>query len=129
MSGPLIPCGFFLQDTGQLYLQEALDCETTSSYTLTVTANNSLSSCPLSASVDVVISVNDINDNRPAFSQDVYNATVNESIAISSPLLDVVATDDDKNVSWSVSYRIKLWQCPILVPCSLPTMTCCTVSS
>ena len=87
------------QGTGQLYLLEELDCEATGSYSLTVTANNSLSKCPLSSSVEVVVTVNDVNDNSPVFSEEVYNTTVAESIAISSTLLTIRAEDADKNVS------------------------------
>lgn len=99
---------------GNLFLIEELDCETTSSYTLTVTANNSLSICPKSASVTVSISVNDINDNSPVFTEDSYSIELFENITIPSPVLTIRATDGDKNVS-----------CPVhLQPCQttiLPT--------
>lgn len=101
----LLPCPLSLlmlsQDTGQLYLLEELDCEATGSYSLTVTANNSLTKCPLSSSVEVVIIVNDVNDNSPEFSEETYNTTVAENIAISSTLLTLLAEDNDKNVSRS----------------------------
>lgn len=78
---------------------EELDCETTSSYTLTVTANNSLSVCPKSASVTVFVSVNDINDNSPMFTEDSYYIELFENITIPSTVLTIEATDGDKIVS------------------------------
>lgn len=106
---------------------EELDCETTSSYTLTVTANNSLSVCPKSASVTVSITVNDINDNSPVFTEDSYYIELFENITIPSPVLTIEARDGDKNVSCPVHL-------PHLQPCqttpppphSHQTMTCCT---
>ena len=43
--------------------------------------------------------VTDINDNAPVLSQDVYVATVPENVGISHTLLDIDATDYDKEVS------------------------------
>lgn len=78
---------------------EELDCEATSSYTLTVTANNSLSTCPKSASVTVSVAVNDVNDNSPMFTEDSYYIELFENITIPSDILTIEATDGDKIVS------------------------------
>lgn len=88
---------FTIDNNGNLFLMEELDCETTSSYTLTVTANNSLSVCPKSASVTVSITVNDINDNSPMFTEDSYYIELFENITIPSPVLTIEARDGDKN--------------------------------
>lgn len=70
---------------------------------ITITANNSLSICPLSSTVDVLVIVNDVNDNSPILSQDMYNTTVFENITIGQTILTVSATDADKNVSHSLT--------------------------
>ena len=113
-----------LQETGQLFLLEELDCETTTSYSLTITANNSLSVCPLSSSVDILVTVGDVNDNPPILSQESYNTTIPENSLIATPILSISATDADKTVS------LKFTQNPQPhVPTfhSLPTMSCSTV--
>ena len=87
-----------LQSTGQLYLQEELDRERVASYSLTVTANNSLSACPLSSSVEVLVLVGDVNDNSPMLSQDLYTATIPENAPFSHSILQISATDADETV-------------------------------
>lgn len=51
--------------------------------------------------------VTDINDNPPVLSQDVYVATVPENVGISHILLDIDATDADKDVSDLVPYQFQ----------------------
>lgn len=55
----------------------------------------------------MVVMVIDINDNPPVLSQDVYVATVPENVGISHSLLDIDATDADKDVSDLVPYQFQ----------------------
>jgi hypothetical protein len=84
--------------TGQLFLLQELDREASAGYSLTVTANNSLSACPLSSSVDVLIFVGDVNDHPPVISQEMYNASVRENAPLHQPIVTIQATDDDATV-------------------------------
>ena len=116
---------FHPQETGQIFLLEELDCETTTSFSLTISANNSLSVCPLSSSVEVLIMVGDVNDNPPVLSQEVYNTTVPENVALSQKILQISATDVDKTVSQHVPYT-DTSLIPIPTFYSLPIMSCST---
>lgn len=56
---------------------EPLDYELSHEYYITVEATDG-GSPPLSDMATVNINLTDINDNRPAFSQDVYTAVISE---------------------------------------------------
>ena len=85
------------QQTGILTLNASLDFEMQSMHSLTVTVFD-VGSRPIStqsASASVVIIVQDVNDNPPVFSQEVYTASVSENNQIGISLLSVEATDAD----------------------------------
>ncbi|CAI8003227.1 Protocadherin Fat 4 [Geodia barretti] len=97
------------EETGQMFLLEELDCETTTSFSLTITANNSLSTCPLSSTVQVLVLVGDVNDNPPVLSQNMYNTTIPENVALSEEILRIYATDADKTApNNELQYRLLL---------------------
>ncbi len=54
-------------NTGDIRVRLPLDRERRDSYTFSVEASDSSPFAPLSSSVDVVVSVSDVNDNAPAF--------------------------------------------------------------
>ena len=97
-----------------MFLLEELDCETTTSFSLTITANNSLSTCPLSSTVQVLVLVGDVNDNPPVLSQNMYNTTIPENVALSEEILRIYATDADETVSHSHSHILHLDKLQIL---------------
>ncbi len=53
------------------------------------------------------ISVKDANDNRPIFEQDVYNATVRESLPIGSSIVTLRASDLDYDANGKVTYLLE----------------------
>lgn len=61
-----------------------------------------------SVSVPVYISINDVNDNSPIFSQKEYNITVMENVRLNPPLplIQVNATDEDSGVNGNIHYSI-----------------------
>ena len=72
------------------------DRENQSVYSVTVLANNSLSHTPLTSTATVQISVSDVNDETPAFTQSLYTISLSELTPTGLPLnLTVVATDND----------------------------------
>ena len=94
--------------TGAITLAGSLDRETQEGYTLTVVAvdvgTNPIST--QSASADILVIVNDVNDNPPVFSQQIYSATVIENSPPNggTPLVTVSATDIDSPPNAIVTY-------------------------
>lgn len=71
---------FLLSPPGIIRTATQLDRETVSSYWLTVYAQDH-GTVPMSSSVEVYISVSDVNDNPPETDQPVYYVSVPENSA------------------------------------------------
>ena len=94
------------QQSGVLTLNASLDFETQAMHSLTITVFD-VGSNPIStqsASASVVIIVQDVNDNPPVFSQEVYTASVAENNQVGMSLLVVGAIDADSEQFAMVSY-------------------------
>ena len=87
---------------GTILLAQTLDRETRDMYTLVIEASDSLNSDLL----ELIISVEDINDNAPRFSSNLYPATVNENATVGTSIAEVVAIDDDIGTNGQVQYSI-----------------------
>lgn len=83
-----------------------LDHETGSSYFLTIQAQDG-GDPPLSNHATVNITVLDVNDNSPQFSQVSYNAMINEAAVKGEKVVAVRAHDVDSNENGKVWYSIK----------------------
>ncbi|XP_011304986.1 cadherin-87A [Fopius arisanus] len=98
-------------ETGEITVGAAtvLDREETGEITVTVMASDG---GPIksrrSTTVPVVIHLEDVNDNKPVFTQHSYRASVAENLSINPPatILQVRAEDDDDDVNGKVSYTI-----------------------
>ncbi|XP_075715453.1 protocadherin gamma-C5-like [Rhinoderma darwinii] len=82
-----------------------LDREETSQYTIELTATD-LGSPPLYSKTSVTLSVSDINDNAPVFTQSTYNAFITENSDPGTLLCTVSATDLDEGVNSELVYSI-----------------------
>ncbi|XP_070557466.1 protocadherin Fat 4-like [Ptychodera flava] len=82
-----------------------LDREVQSSYELTVRAQDN-GNPPLFSDAKVRISVSDINDHVPTFTEPFYSAEVVENAVIATSLLRVRATDDDIGNNAALTYSI-----------------------
>ncbi|XP_075715458.1 protocadherin gamma-C5-like [Rhinoderma darwinii] len=82
-----------------------LDREETSQYTIELTASD-LGSPPLYSKTSVTLSVSDINDNAPVFTQSTYNAFITENSDPGTLLCTVSATDLDEGVNSELVYSI-----------------------
>lgn len=91
---------------GRITLISALDYEQQQSYTLDVTAKDR-GRPSLSNTTTVTVSVTDVNDNRPRFSSNVYQASVKEDIPVGSSVLPVHAFDADSGLNKQVRYSIQ----------------------
>lgn len=69
-----------------------LDYEVSHEYYITVEATDG-GSPPLSDMATVNINLTDVNDNRPAFSQDVYTAVVSEDAELGKAVITVSGLD------------------------------------
>ncbi|KAF7641719.1 hypothetical protein LDENG_00273990, partial [Lucifuga dentata] len=86
-----------------LQLQTPLDRETSSSYKLLLTAIDG-GKPPKSGTMEILISVLDVNDNMPVFTKDVYSAVINENSPIGTVVIQVNATDLDEGLNGEISY-------------------------
>ncbi|XP_068760232.1 protocadherin Fat 4-like [Montipora capricornis] len=93
-------------DTGLITTNKKLDRENTSNYVLICMATDhghpQLSSMP----VLIHITVSDVNDNAPSFSQSSYAVNVPEDVSTGSAVEEVLAVDPDTGLSGMVVYRI-----------------------
>uniref|UniRef100_A0A087YI97 FAT atypical cadherin 3b n=1 Tax=Poecilia formosa TaxID=48698 RepID=A0A087YI97_POEFO len=97
---------FLFSSTGVIYTAGNLDCETKNSYWLTVHATDR-GVTPMSASVEVFIQVEDVNDNAPLTSDPIYHPVVKENSPKDVPVIRIQAQDPDLTAAPTrLSYRI-----------------------
>uniref|UniRef100_A0A8C2Z7U2 FAT atypical cadherin 3 n=1 Tax=Cyclopterus lumpus TaxID=8103 RepID=A0A8C2Z7U2_CYCLU len=94
------------EDTGVIYTAGILDCETKNSYWLTVHATDR-GVTALSASIEVFIQVEDVNDNAPLTSDPIYHPVIMENSPKDVSVIRIQAQDPDLTATPSrLSYRI-----------------------
>lgn len=86
-------------------LDKLLDRESQSTYTINITAYYR-NQPTLYTVKTAIIHVQDVNDNSPVFNQTNYYTNVNESVAIGTPVVTVVATDRDSSIHARIIYSI-----------------------
>lgn len=91
--------------TGAITTNSLLDRETTSGYSLTVTAKDG-GNPSLSDTTNVEISVNDVNDNAPTFQVPLYQATISEDALIGTSVVQISAVDNDERMNGFVKYLL-----------------------
>uniref|UniRef100_A0A3B4D2J1 Cadherin domain-containing protein n=1 Tax=Pygocentrus nattereri TaxID=42514 RepID=A0A3B4D2J1_PYGNA len=87
----------------QMVLQKPLDREKQERFTLLLTATDG-GEPVLSGSVKIHITVLDVNDNAPVFTQNVYKATLSENAAKGTKLTTVSASDADEGSNGRITY-------------------------
>ena len=98
---------FFLNATsGWIYVNGLLDYELQSKYELLIIANNSYAEVPLTSATHVVITLQDINEFEPMFSQDVYEASILEEQEVGYSVSTILAVDEDTGVAGNIMYSI-----------------------
>ena len=88
--------------TGILSVVGGIDRETTSMYTLVITATDGIQH----DSTTVVINVTDVNDNPPIFNDTQYDIEVAENYETGIVLFQVFASDSDLGANAEISYGI-----------------------
>ncbi|XP_047441861.1 protocadherin alpha-8-like [Mugil cephalus] len=88
-----------------LVLKKSLDREQNYKHSLVVTAIDG-GKPPRYGTLNVSVIVLDSNDNRPIFSQENYEITVQENIAVGTKIFQLNATDPDEGTNGEVSYNL-----------------------
>lgn len=94
------------QYTGLIKLEKPLDHESIRRYHFKVAANSQQATMDWVTSADVQVQVLDINDNRPIFEANSYEATVMEGIPVGSRIMKVEAVDPDSDSNGQVTYSL-----------------------
>ncbi|XP_041800680.1 protocadherin gamma-C5-like [Chelmon rostratus] len=89
----------------ELVTSGALDRESFSEYNIEITATDS-GSPPLSSKKMIPVSITDVNDNPPVFTQSPYNVYLKENGVPGSILYSVSASDLDFGENAKISYSI-----------------------
>ncbi|KAK9963688.1 hypothetical protein ABG768_006854 [Culter alburnus] len=88
-----------------LVLLKPLDREKNSEHRLVLTAVDG-GIPPKSGALNIIITVLDINDNRPVCSKDLYSVTLPENTPIGTAIARVNATDSDEGLNGEVIYTL-----------------------
>nr|XP_002730888.2 PREDICTED: protocadherin Fat 4-like [Saccoglossus kowalevskii] len=96
---------FFIDSNGTIYAVGNIDREEIALYTLTVMATDNGEE-PQSSTVPVDITVTDLNDNSPIFTENNYNGFVEENAQYYIKIVKVSATDADEGPNAEVYYTI-----------------------
>ncbi|TRY62766.1 hypothetical protein TCAL_04907 [Tigriopus californicus] len=92
--------------SGVLIVTGDLDHEKSSEYFLTIQAQDG-GDPPLSNHATVNITVEDVNDNMPMFSQISYAALINEGASVGETVLTLTANDLDQGENGRISFSIE----------------------
>ncbi|TRY65999.1 hypothetical protein DNTS_003779, partial [Danionella cerebrum] len=87
---------------GGVSLTDPLDFEERTWYTLTVSSSDSKQQ----SRANLTIVVEDVNDNSPVFSLDLYEVTLAEHSPAGSSVITVTATDMDSGENGRITYRV-----------------------
>ncbi|KAM6999946.1 protocadherin alpha-2-like [Tautogolabrus adspersus] len=88
-----------------LVLKKSLDREQKDEHTLLLTAIDG-GKPQKSGTLNVTIIVLDINDNRPVFSQEIYQIEIQENVDVSTSVFKINATDPDDGSNGIIEYTL-----------------------
>ncbi|XP_028444589.1 protocadherin alpha-8-like [Perca flavescens] len=88
-----------------LVLKKSLDREQKDKHTLLVTAVDG-GKPPRSGTLNVSIIVLDSNDNRPIFSQEIYQIEIQENVPVGTSIFQMNATDPDEGTNSEIEYSL-----------------------
>ncbi|XP_065814555.1 protocadherin alpha-2 isoform X27 [Labrus bergylta] len=88
-----------------LVLKKSLDREQTDKHTLLLTAIDG-GKPQKSGTLNVTIIVLDSNDNRPMFSQEIYQIEIQENVKIGTSIFKMNASDPDEGTNGEVEYTL-----------------------
>lgn len=98
---------FYIEPTsGVIRTQRRLDRENVAVYNLRALAVDRGSPAPLSASVEIQVTILDINDNPPVFERDELELFVEENSPVGSVVARIQANDPDEGPNAQIMYQI-----------------------
>ena len=89
----------------QLIVIKNLNREKRDQYSMEIVAKDG-DSPPRIGVLPVIVTVTDTNDNKPEFTADYYDVTVNESMDVGTEIITMTAKDADDGVNGEVKYRL-----------------------
>ncbi|XP_052010732.1 protocadherin beta-16-like [Xyrauchen texanus] len=89
----------------EMILQKPLDREQQEDMSLVLTAMDG-GDPPKSGTVQIHITVLDVNDNAPVFTKPIYRTIITENSQRGTPVVTVSASDSDKGTNGEVSYLV-----------------------
>ncbi|XP_012943596.1 protocadherin Fat 4 [Aplysia californica] len=92
--------------TGEISPKADIDYETHQSFTFIVVATDG-GAPALSATTTVTVTINDVNDNSPVFTQTFYNTEIAYTGSCDSSITQVTATDADSGDNARISYSLQ----------------------
>ena len=92
-------------ETGVVYTNAYLNREESSLYNLTIVANNSLALYPLTTSVQLLVTITDLNDMHPTFDL-LIRVPIFENVTVGSVLHTFRAEDGDEGANGTIEYRL-----------------------
>ncbi|KAM4590288.1 protocadherin Fat 4-like [Fundulus diaphanus] len=105
---------FSVTTNGVFKILHSLDKEKESFYTVIITAVDS-GFPPLTGTLTIHIIVDDVNDNHPEFSEEVYNTIVSEDSPIGTVFAMISAFDADEGTSGEVRYFTENHNAPFAI--------------
>ncbi|KAH3880472.1 hypothetical protein DPMN_004386, partial [Dreissena polymorpha] len=98
---------FLISATGVVTTTISFNREAVASYTLVIVVrDNGTNPSVLSTTTTLVVTITDVNDNKPVFAQIIYNFNVAENNTGYANVGKVSATDADTGLAASISYSI-----------------------
>lgn len=94
------------KETGTIKLDKPLDHEVIKAFYFKVTATVQQAKLDSVTTVDVELKVLDLNDNKPAFESNSYEATVMEGMPVGTRVIQVQALDPDSGANGQVTYSL-----------------------
>lgn len=92
---------------GKVFVQKALDRETTSSYTLQINATDQDPVSPKSSTASLLITISDVNDNSPVCDPFIYSKNIDEGVSTGTTVVQIACTDKDVSPNGISLYAIE----------------------
>lgn len=106
LSGEMASLFKIESESGKLFTKKFIDRESRGSQIHMTVQARDYGRTPGSSSVPIIVTVVDVNDNTPHFSQYSYSASVENTSPIGDGFMRVSATDPDAGLNGHVSYSL-----------------------
>ncbi|XP_043928134.1 protocadherin Fat 3 isoform X2 [Protopterus annectens] len=92
--------------SGLIKVDKRLDYETTSIFHFKIASTVKLGKVDIVLTVDVEVKVLDVNDNKPVFEANPYEAVIMEGMPVGTKIIQVKATDIDGGANGQIAYSL-----------------------